>query len=96
VLTSVGKSSTTALWTGGTDSFSRIGTETNTVAEREGYGQVNGLASLTAFLDGNPMPITTIGTNASQWRAELELFPRRSPIGGERAASERNIHGVGH
>jgi len=77
VLTSTGEApgATNVTWNGGTDAFSRINAETNSVAQRQAYGQVNGIATVTALLDGNPMPVTTIGTNALQWRAELELLP---------------------
>jgi RHS repeat-associated protein len=77
VLTSTGEApgATNVTWNGGTDAFSRINAETNSVAQRQAYGQVNGIATVTALLDGKPMPVTTIGTNALQWRAELELLP---------------------
>lgn len=62
-----------ALWTGVMDSFSRVGTATNTVTAYNAYGHVNGQATLNAFLDGQPVPVTGIGTNAMQWRAPVEL-----------------------
>jgi RHS repeat-associated protein len=77
VLTSTGEApgATNVTWHGSTDAFSRVNAETNSVAQRQAYGQVNGIAAMTALLNGNPMPVTTIGTNALQWRAELEMLP---------------------
>jgi RHS repeat-associated protein len=77
VLTGTGEApgANSVTWQGGTDAFSRVNAETNSVAQRQAYGQVNGTATVTALLDGNPMPVTTIGTNAMQWRAQLDLLP---------------------
>ena len=66
---------TNVAWRGGEDAFSRIGSQTNTVAEREAYGQVNGRATVSGLLDGDSIPVTSTGTNAQQWRAVLELLP---------------------
>ena len=74
VLTGVGEApgATAATWHGGTDAFLRISAETNSVAQRQANGYTAGPAALTALVNGNPMPVTTLGTN---WRAELELAP---------------------
>ncbi len=74
-LTQTGPSSGSTTWSGGTDSLSRVRGETNTVVRRTAYGQVNGPATVMALLDGQPMPITLVGTQAMQWRAALELTP---------------------
>lgn len=77
VLTSNGQAGgTNVSWKGGTDSFSRVNASTNSVAQRQAYGLLNGTANMTALLDGNPMPVTTVGTNdAYEWRAQLALVP---------------------
>lgn len=77
VLTSSGQpTGTNALWNGATDAFSRIASATNTVAMRQAYGFLNGTATLTALLDGNPAPVTTVGTNDNyEWRAEMQFGP---------------------
>ena len=64
-------SSTT--WSGTADAFSRIDTETNAIVHRPAYGNVNGQGTVTATLDGRYLPVTTIGTNAQQWRTMLEM-----------------------
>jgi len=74
VLTSAGQASpSSALWTGGTDAFSRIGTETNTLIPFTAYGHVNGQSTLSAWLDNQPVSVTGVGTNAMQWQASMEL-----------------------
>jgi len=50
-------------WNGGVDGFSRVSVGTNSVAQRQAYGFLNGTATMTALLDGNQMPVTTVGTN---------------------------------
>ncbi len=62
-------------WNGGVDAFSRINNETNTVVRRPAYGTVNGLATVTATLDGRFLPVTVVGSNALQWRTMLEMTP---------------------
>jgi RHS repeat-associated protein len=71
VLTGMGQGS--ALWAGVPDAFSRIGTETNNMISYAAYGHVNGQSTLSALLDGQPVSVTGIGTNAMQWRAAMEL-----------------------
>jgi RHS repeat-associated protein len=63
------------LWTGVADAFSRINLETNDMAEYQAYGYVNGQSTLSAWLDSQPVPITSSGTNTMQWQAILELSP---------------------
>ena len=77
VLTSMGQAvGTNVSWKGGTDAFSRIAKATNSVAQREAYGFLNGTATMTALLDGESMPVTLFGTNDSyEWRAQLSLVP---------------------
>jgi RHS repeat-associated protein len=70
-LTSAGQGS--ALWNGVTDSFSRVGTETNNMISYAAYGHINGQATLNGWLDNQPISVTAIGTNAMQWRAAMEL-----------------------
>jgi len=62
-----------ASWTGGTDAFSRISTATNNLIPFAAFGHVNGQSSLAAWLDGQPVSVTGVGTNAMQWRASMEL-----------------------
>src|SRR5205085_211236 len=66
-------------WSGVTDGFSRVGTETNSVSHRAAYGRLNGPATTSISLDGQPMPAEVLTTSdhlwSSQWRATLELTP---------------------
>jgi RHS repeat-associated protein len=65
-----------ANWNGGVSPFSRVNTETNTSTGYSAYGQVNGQSSLTALLDGQPVAVTTTGTNdAYAWSAQMQLTP---------------------
>ena len=77
VLTSMGQAvGTNVHWNGGVDGFSRVSIGTNSVAQRQAYGFLNGTATMTALLDGNQMPVTTVGTNDNyEWRAQLQLLP---------------------
>ncbi|MCX7722211.1 MAG: DUF6531 domain-containing protein, partial [Verrucomicrobiae bacterium] len=76
VLTRIGgPGATPAAWAAGADAFCRISAETNTVLRRTAYGTVNGPATVTATLDGQPVPVTLLGTNGGQWRAALALRP---------------------
>jgi RHS repeat-associated protein len=77
VLTSMGQAvGTNVHWNGGVDGFSRVSVGTNSVAQRQAYGFLNGTAIMTALLDGNRMPVTTVGTNDNyEWRAQLQLSP---------------------
>jgi len=71
VLTSAGTGA--ALWNGVTDAFSRIKTATNNTVSYSANGHVNGQATLSAFLDSKQVSVTDVGTNATQWRATMEL-----------------------
>ena len=77
VLTSDRQSAgTNVVWKAGTDAFSRVNAATNSVAQRQAYGMLNGTATMTAFLDGNPINVTTIGSNdVYEWRSQLALQP---------------------
>ncbi len=67
---------TNVSWKGGTDAFGRVISATNTVAQRQAYGFLNGTATMTALLDGNDMPVTLFGTNDNyRWQAQLSLVP---------------------
>ncbi|MGH7978637.1 MAG: RHS repeat-associated core domain-containing protein, partial [Limisphaerales bacterium] len=75
-LTMMGQANASSgLWGGGVDAFSRINSETNNTFSYPAYGHVNGQATLSAWLDGNPITITGLGTNAMQWEASMELSP---------------------
>jgi len=71
VLTGMGQGS--ALWAGVADPFSRVGTETNNMISYAAYGHINGQATLSGWLDNQPISVTATGTNAMQWRAAMEL-----------------------
>jgi RHS repeat-associated protein len=80
VLTQMGApNSTSADWNGGVSPFSRVNTETNTCISYPAYGRVNGLSTLTALLDGQPLAVTTNSSgdpsNPFQWRTLMELTP---------------------
>ncbi len=74
-----GTSSTSPQWSGGVSPFARVNTETNTSIMYPASGRINGQATLTAWLDGQPLSITTnSSTDASnpyQWRTVMELTP---------------------
>jgi YD repeat-containing protein len=76
VLTQIGQGNTVSnSWSGVPDALSRVSSETNDAYQYAAYGHVNGQASLSAWLDGQPVTLTSGGTNAMQWRAMLELNP---------------------
>jgi RHS repeat-associated protein len=80
VLTQMGVPGTaSANWNGGVSPFSRVNTETNTSIVYPAYGRVNGQSSLSAFLDGEPLSITTNNTvdpsNPIRWYTTMELTP---------------------
>jgi RHS repeat-associated protein len=76
VLTQMGQANSTAnLWNGAADAFSRVSTETNNTYQFAAYGHVNGQATLSAWLDNQPVSVMGVGTNAMQWRAMMELSP---------------------
>ncbi|HEV2319936.1 MAG TPA: DUF6531 domain-containing protein [Verrucomicrobiae bacterium] len=75
-LTLMGQANGSAgLWDAGVDAFSRINSETNNTFPYPAYGHVNGQATLSAWLDNNPVSISGYGTNAMQWQATMELSP---------------------
>lgn len=59
-------------WNGGVDGLARINNETNKSALRAAYGTVNGPATVRVTLDGRPMPVTLVGTQAMSWRTTYE------------------------
>jgi RHS repeat-associated protein len=74
VLTTMGQvGQSSGLWSGAPDAFSRVNIETNNSFSYSAYGHVNGQATLSAWLDGNYIPIMGLGTNAMQWRATMDL-----------------------
>ena len=80
VLTRAGQSAPTGTaWKGGTDALSLVNGETNSVARRSANGRVNGIATVSALLDGQPMPVTILATSdhvwTNQWRTTLEMTP---------------------
>lgn len=76
-MTKVGAPISGPAWSGTVDTLSRINYETNTVLRRPAYGNVNGAATLSATLDGQPVGISipTGSTNGGQWRTMLALTP---------------------
>lgn len=68
-----------AQWSGIVDGLSRMTNETNNVIRRLAHGKVNGPATITASIDGQPMPLTVVGTGnaiwTNQWRVTMELTP---------------------
>ena len=78
VLTSMGATGS-ALWNGGVSPFGRVNAETNTSISYPAYGRLNGQATLTAYLDGQPLAVTTNASGDAsypyEWRAMMELTP---------------------
>ena len=71
-----------AAWTATVDAFDRLERETNNVIRRMAYGRVNApyqYASVSASLDGRPLPVNLIETGDEywprQWRTVMELRP---------------------
>jgi YD repeat-containing protein len=80
VLTQMGMPGTaSANWTGGVSPLLRVNTETNTVISYPAVGRVNGLSTLTAWLDGQQLAVTTNSSsdpsNPFQWRTLMPLAP---------------------
>lgn len=79
VLTKIGQTASGSQWSGATDAFSRIGTETNTATRQLTYGRVNGPATITASLDGAAQPVTVFPTGdhnwTNQWRTTMDMTP---------------------
>jgi RHS repeat-associated protein len=78
VLTQIGQPGS-SLWTGGVSPFARINTETNTSISYPALGRINGEATLSAYLDSQPLSTEVYPTgNPSypyQWRTVMELTP---------------------
>jgi len=80
LLTSAGAPGTnTAAWGGQVSPFLRINTETNSFLPWLAHGRLNGQASVSASLDGRPLPISINTTNdyawTNRWSTFLELTP---------------------
>lgn len=77
VLTQMGQANSASNeWSGATDAFSRVATETNSTSPFPAYGHINGQSILVSgWLDNQPVSISAVGTNAMQWRAMMELSP---------------------
>ncbi len=79
VLTSVAATPSSPQWSGGPDAFSRINTETNTSILRTAYGRLNGPATITALVDGHPLPVSINATPVhlwtNRWQTTMELSP---------------------
>ncbi|HEV2327430.1 MAG TPA: DUF6531 domain-containing protein [Verrucomicrobiae bacterium] len=80
VLTQMGAPSPTlANWNGGVSPFFRVNVETNTSINYPAYGRVNGLSTLTAWLDGQPLAVMTNSSGDTnypfQWRTVMPLTP---------------------
>lgn len=78
-LTRIAAPSSSPQWSGSLDNFARNNTETNTSIRRQAFGRVNGNATITASLDGQPMSVRLDQTGNSlwpkQWWSLLELNP---------------------
>lgn len=78
-LTRIAGPSTSPQWSGSLDNFARNNTETNTSTRRQAFGRVNGNATITASLDGQPMSVRVDQSGNSlwpkQWWSLLELNP---------------------
>jgi YD repeat-containing protein len=70
VLTKAGTS-----WSGATNALLRIVSETNSARKVPAWGTNNGLATVSTFLDGLPVPVTQTGTNLLFWRSTMEVLP---------------------
>jgi RHS repeat-associated protein len=78
VLTKAGApNSGSASWSGGTSVFAQVNTETNTGTRKLAYGRMNGPATVTALLDGKPLPVSINTTPdhawSQRWQTEMEL-----------------------
>ena len=59
---------------GGQDGLKRVAAETNTVVRRSARGQVNGPATVRAYLNNRAVAVRNDSTSAGQWMADLELL----------------------
>jgi RHS repeat-associated protein len=79
VLTKVGQASWPAQWSGGVSPFARVNTETNASVRRLAYGRLNGPATVSAQLDGRPLPASVNATPdpawSGRWQTMMELSP---------------------
>ena len=76
VITKVaGSAGVSPVWSASVDALSRVTSETNTTVHRPAWGTNNGLATVSVFVDGKPMPVSITDTQGLKWRATLELTP---------------------
>jgi RHS repeat-associated protein len=68
-----------ASWTAGVNAFLWVATETNTVSRQSAYGRFNGQATVSATLDGHPLPMSFSTTTnyawTNRWQTTMELPP---------------------
>jgi RHS repeat-associated protein len=69
VLTKMSQGSALA-WATTPDALGRVQRETNSLARRNARGRINGVADVTATVDGKPLPVSVNGTN---WSALMEV-----------------------
>ena len=80
VLTQMGVPNTnSADWSASVTSFSSVNTETNTAVNYPAYGRLNGQATVTAYLDNEPLSVNINDTGDTnwpyQWSTKMELTP---------------------
>ena len=77
VLTQMGQANSASNeWSGVSDAFSRVATETNNTFQYPAYGHINGQSTLLSAMVGQPAGFNhRVGTNAMQWRAMMDLAP---------------------
>ena len=69
-----------AAWSGRRQpALGRVNTETNTVTRQSAYGRLNGQATVSATLDGHPLPVSVNTTMdyswTNRWSTTMELTP---------------------
>src|SRR5206468_9302735 len=70
-------------WSANIDALSRVTSETNSTVRRPAWGTNNGIASVSVFVDGTPMPVSITDTQGLKWRATLDLTPGAHQIRAE-------------
>src|SRR5207249_4746423 len=84
VITKVaGSAGVSPAWSGSLDGLSRVTTETNTTVRRPVWGTNNGLGTVSIYVDGKPMPVSTTDTQGLNWRGTLELTPGAHQVRAE-------------
>ncbi|HTV42882.1 MAG TPA: DUF6531 domain-containing protein [Candidatus Sulfotelmatobacter sp.] len=78
VLTEMGQPGS-AVWNGGVSPLESVDSETNTCTTYPARGRLNGQATLTVMLDGQPLSVTTNSSGDPsypfEWRTLMELTP---------------------